>query len=309
MTQNNKEITPHDLPIVRGKLKVGAPLAHLTWFKVGGNADILFKPEDAEDLSSFLKQNAEKLQLPVMVLGAGSNIIIRDHGIEGYVIKLGRNFTDIEILPGGRLSVGAGCLNFNLAKLALANSIAGFEFLVGIPGTIGGGIAMNAGAYGAEFKDIVDTVFALDEGGNKHEIKVQDIGFSYRKNNLSKDLIFTKVIFNTKVGDPEQIQSKMDQISKARSDTQPVTEKTGGSSFANPKDHKAWELIDRVALRGKRIGGASMSLKHCNFMINHGDAIAKDMEDLGELVRNKVKSETGIELKWEIKRVGRNGKF
>ena len=304
MSQSNKNSKEVKLPDVRGKYKLNASLAHLSWFKVGGNADILFKPEDSEDISSFLKQNIN--QLPVMVLGAGSNIIIRDQGVEGVVVKLGRNFTNIEILSDNKLSVGAGCLNFNLAKFAQANAFAGFEFLVGIPGTIGGGVAMNAGAYGREFKDIVSSVFALDKNGNQHEIDVQDIGFSYRSNGLQEDLIFTKVIFNVSIGNSDQIQNKINQINKARADTQPITEKTGGSTFANPDGYKAWELIDKAKLRGIRIGGASMSLKHCNFMINHGKATASDMEKLGEFVIKKVKEETGIELQWEIKRVGRN---
>lgn len=295
-----------NLPEVRGKYKLNYNLAPLTWFKVGGSADLLFKPEDSDDLSSFLKQNAGKL--PVMVLGAGSNIIIRDRGVEGVVVKLGKKFTEIELLPKGYLSVGAGCLNFNLAKFAQANSIKGFEFLVGIPGTIGGGIAMNAGAYGAEFKDIVSFVYAFDEHGNQHYMSCDDIGFSYRQNRLPKGLIFTKVIFKAEMGDSEKIKNRMDEINHNRSSTQPITERTGGSTFANPAGHRAWELIDIAGLRGKSIGGASMSSKHCNFMINNGNATAEDMEKLGDFVKKKVKEKTGIELKWEIKRIGRNGR-
>jgi UDP-N-acetylmuramate dehydrogenase len=295
------------LPKIRGKYKENYNLAHLTWFKVGGAADLLYKPADEDDLVDFLKENNG--ELPVTVIGAGSNIIIRDGGIEGVVVKLGSGFTEIEILPDGNFLVGAGCLNFNLAKFALANSIKGFEFLVGIPGTVGGGVAMNAGSYSSEFKDIVHSVYAIDRLGEKMQIPLKDIGFGYRKNSLPIDLIYTKVLFLAEKGDDDEISSKMQDISKKRAETQPITEKTGGSTFANPEGKKAWELIDAAGLRGARIGGAFMSEKHCNFMINQGDATANDMEKLGELVRQKVKEHSLVELKWEIKRIGRNEKI
>lgn len=296
-----------DLPKVRGKYKLNYNIAHLTWFKVGGNAEILFKPEDSEDLAYFLKEKDAKLE--VMVLGAGSNIVIRDGGVQGVVVKLGRSFTEIEELPDGTFAVGAGCLNYNLAKFAATKSIQGFEFLVGIPGTIGGGVAMNAGAYGSEFKDIVISVEAIDKSGNYRYFSCDEIGFSYRKNSLPKDLIFTKVIFKCEPGTLNEIQAKMDEINRKRSETQPITEKTGGSTFANPVGYKAWELIDEAGLRGHSIGGASISQKHCNFMINNGTASASDMEKLGEFVRKKVKQVSGIELNWEIKRVGKDARI
>lgn len=292
--------------MIRGVYKLNYNLAHLTWFKVGGDADVLFKPEDTEDLSEFLKQNASIL--PVTVIGAGSNIIIRDKGVEGIVVKLGRNFTDIELLADGALSVGAACLNFNLAKFVQSHSIKGFEFLVGIPGTIGGGVAMNAGAYGNEFKDIVMSIQALDKAGNVHDISSKDIGFTYRNNSLSKNLIITKVIFKAQAGDKASIKERMNEINKNRLATQPITEKTGGSTFANPEGHKAWELINAAGMANKIIGGAYISSKHCNFMINNGDATASDIEKLGEFVRTAVKNHSGIELQWEIKRIGRDGK-
>jgi len=295
------------LPIVRGKYKENYKLAHLTWFKVGGAADVLYKPVDEEDISNFLKQNGGKL--PVTVIGAGSNIIIRDGGVEGVVIKLGSGFTEIEILPEGDLIVGAACLNFNLAKFTQANGIKGFEFLVGIPGTVGGGVAMNAGSYGLEFKDIVKSVYALDKMGAQMQIPLKDIGFDYRKNSLPTNLIYTKVVFRADRGDPNEIKLKMQDISKKRAETQPITEKTSGSTFANPEGKRAWELIDQAGLRGMRIGDAVISEKHCNFMINQGNANASDMEQLGEFVKNKVKDHSGIELKWEIKRIGRNEKI
>ena len=295
------------LPIVRGKYKENYNLAHLTWFKVGGAADVLYKPLDEDDIADFLKQNNEKL--PVTIIGAGSNIIIRERGVEGVVIKLGSGFTGIEILPQGGLLVGAACLNFNLAKFAQVNGIKGFEFLVGIPGTVGGGVAMNAGSYGSEFKDIVKSVYALDNLGVKIQIPLEDIGFGYRKNSLPTNLIYTKIVFRADVGDANEIKLKMQEINKKRSHTQPITEKTGGSTFANPEGKKAWELIDEAGLRGMQIGDAVMSEKHCNFMINQGNAKANDIEELGELVRRKVKEHSGIELKWEIKRIGRNEKI
>lgn len=289
---------------IRGVFKQNYNLKHLTWLKVGGDADIFFKPEDIEDLKTFLKENNNRF--PITVIGAGSNLIIRDKGVEGIVIKLGRNFTDIQFIDNNLIVAGAGCLNSNLAKFCLVNSIAGFEFLVGIPGTVGGGVAMNAGSYGREFKDIVASVEVLDTEGNLIIIPVDRIGFSYRTNSLPKDLIFTRVFFQAKnKEDPNKIKQKMDEISAIRSSSQPVSEKTGGSTFANPEGFKAWELIDKAGLRGVRVGGACMSEMHCNFMINDNNATATDMENLGELVKQKVKENSGIELQWEIKRIGK----
>lgn len=293
-----------DFQSIKGICKRDYNLKHLTWLKVGGNADVFFKPENTDDLVVFLKEN--KSSFPVTVIGAGSNLIIRDKGIEGVVIKLGRGFTDTEFIGDSLIAVGAGCLNFNLAKFCLANSIAGFEFLVGIPGTVGGGVAMNAGSYGSEFKDIVAFVEAVDNQGNFTTLSAQEIGFSYRANSLPKDLIFTRVFFNVKNrSDKEKIEQKMKEITSMRNSSQPVVEKTGGSTFANPEGLKAWELIDKSGMRGKGVGGARMSEMHCNFMINYDNATASDMENLGELVRKAVKEDSGIELEWEIKRIGR----
>ena len=289
---------------IRGVLKQNYNLKHLTWLKVGGDADIFFKPEDIEDLKIFLKENNNRF--PITVIGAGSNLIIRDKGVEGIVIKLGRNFTDIQFIDNNLIVAGAGCLNSNLAKFCLVNSITGFEFLIGIPGTVGGGVAMNAGSYGREFKDIVASVEVLDTEGNLIIVPVDRIGFSYRTNSLPKDLIFTRVFFQAKnKEDTNKIKQKMNEISAIRSSSQPVSEKTGGSTFANPEGFKAWELIDKAGLRGVRVGGACMSEMHCNFMINANNATATDMENLGELVKQKVKENSGIELQWEIKRIGK----
>ena len=287
---------------IRGVLKQNYNLKHLTWLKVGGDADIFFKPEDIEDLKIFLKENNNRFPITVI----GSNLIIRDKGVEGVVIKLGRNFTDIQFVDNNLIVAGAGCLNSSLAKFCLVNSITGFEFLIGIPGTLGGGVAMNAGSYGCEFKDIVASVEVLDTEGNLIIIPLDRIGFSYRTNSLPKDLIFTRVFFQAKnKEDTNKIKQKMDEISAIRSSSQPVSEKTGGSTFANPKGFKAWELIDKAGLRSARVGGACMSEMHCNFMINDNNATATDMENLGELIRQKVKENSSIELQWEIKRIGK----
>lgn len=294
---------PLSLPKVRGIIKLNYNLSHLTWLKVGGKADIFFKPEDIEDLSSFLSQLNQKI--PITVIGAGSNMIIRDAGIEGVVIKLGKNFTDMGINENGDLYAFAGCLNFNVAKFCQHHSIQGLEFLIGIPGTIGGGIAMNAGAYESEFKDVVLAVEAVDYRGRKITIQNEQIGFQYRGNNIPDDLIFTKVIFKTIKGDSTIIASKMQEINNSRSKTQPINLKTGGSTFANPEGYKAWELIDKVGMRGVKIGGASMSPLHCNFMINDGSATADDMEKLGEIIRKKVYDKSRVHLMWEIKIKGR----
>ena len=286
---------------IKGEYRNNYILKPLTWLKVGGPAEIFFKPLDSNDLANFLSQN----QLPVFVLGAGSNVIIRDTGIEGVVIKLGRNFTNIELTHGNNLAVGAGCLNFNLSKFCKDNIISGFEFLSGIPGTIGGGVAMNAGAYGSEFKDIVIAIEALGPSGKLLNLSNEEIGFRHRGNNLPSDLVITKAIFKTKVGDPSIINGLIDEINIKRLSSQPIKERTGGSTFVNPADHSAWKLIDKSDLRGYRIGGAKMSELHCNFMINIENALAKDLEDLGEFVRQKVLEDSNILLEWEIKRIGK----
>lgn len=297
-----------NLPKIRGEYRENFPLAGLTWFKVGGPAKLLFKPYDAEDLSLFLSEIPKDIE--IFVLGAGSNILIRDGGIDGIVIKLARNFTNIEILPESKIRVGAGCLNYNLAQFCYQNSIKGFEFLLGIPGTIGGGIAMNAGAYSREFKDITSSIEAIDRSGKIHIINNLDIGFSYRKNSLPKDLIFISATFNYEQGSQDFIKKTMDEIMEKRLATQPIKEKTCGSTFKNPiitpTHPKVWQLIDEAGMRGARIGDAEMSNMHCNFMINKGSATSKDLEDLGEMVRSKVFETSGIELEWEIQRKGKD---
>jgi UDP-N-acetylmuramate dehydrogenase len=290
------------LPEIRGEYRKNFALAPLTWFKVGGPAEILYKPADRDDLSHFLANLAPNI--PVFVIGAGSNLIVRDGGVNGIVIKLGKGFTDIN-QKDNKIVVGAGALNYSLAQYAVQNSITGFEFLVGIPGTIGGGIAMNAGSYGCEFKDILESVTLLDRTGKKHILSVAEVGFGYRHNSLKEWSIFVEATFKYEKGNSIAIKQAMDQITSQRQLTQPVNQKTGGSTFANPKGHKAWEIIDKSNLRGYTVGGAQISPLHCNFMINIGDATASDLESLGEIVRTKVLEDSGIELNWEIKRIGK----
>ena len=291
------------LPQIRGEYRSNYILKPLTWLKVGGPAEIFFKPLDCDDLAKFLFHNQR--QLPIFVLGAGSNIIIRDTGIEGIVVKLGRNFINIELTSDNNLSVGAGCLNFNLSKFCRDNNISGFEFLSGIPGTIGGGVSMNAGCYGSEFKDIVIAIEVLDTNGKLLKLSNSEIGFRHRSNNLPNDFIITKAIFKTKIMDQTIIDELMSEINLKRLSSQPVKERTGGSTFVNPESNSTWKLIDKSGLRGYRIGDAKMSELHCNFMINIENALAKDLEDLGEFVRQKVLEDSNILLEWEIKRIGK----
>lgn len=291
------------LPECRGEIRYNFNLANLTWFKVGGCAEALFKPADIDDLANFLIHLSP--EIPVYVLGAGSNIIIRDGGINGVVVKLGRGFGEIRMTNDPHLiQVGAGALNYNLAQYALQNSLQGLEFLVGIPGTIGGGIAMNAGSYGSEFKDILHSITMLDRNGQKRILTPEDMGFGYRHHNLKDWAIFVEATFYAHTANKEHIKAKMTEISTARQQTQPINQKTGGSTFANPTGNKAWQLIDQVGMRGAMIGDAQFSPLHCNFMVNNGNATATELEALGEMARTKVIAQTGIDLKWEIKRVG-----
>ncbi|MES2214543.1 MAG: UDP-N-acetylmuramate dehydrogenase [Pseudomonadota bacterium] len=290
------------LPTIRGEYRENFSLAPITWFKVGGNAEVFFKPLDLEDLIFFLSNTPK--DIPITILGACSNVLIRDGGIPGVVIKLGRAFAGIELIQGNHIRCGSAVLNYNTAQFCHQNSIAGFEFLVGIPGTAGGGIAMNAGAYSREFKDIVLCVEAVDRDGALHQISNEGIGFRYRKNSLPEGLIYTSVTLKYTMGEAGAIKSRMDEIVEARLRTQPVKEKTCGSTFANLPGQHVWKLIDEVGMRGAKVGGAEISKLHCNFMINTGDATAADLETLGNLARERVKSQKGLDLEWEIKRLG-----
>ncbi|MCC4242252.1 UDP-N-acetylmuramate dehydrogenase [Thalassospira povalilytica] len=289
------------LPKVRGKLREGAQLAKVTWFQVGGPADVMFRPADEADLADFLQGKPD--DMPVTVIGVGSNLLVRDGGIRGVVIRLGRPFTDA-VIKDGDLHVGAGALDLNVAQVAQQAGIAGLEFLSGIPGTIGGALRMNAGAYGSEIKDVLISATAIDGKGIKHTMTPDEMGMSYRHCDLPEDWIFTSAILRGTAGDPDEIAKRMDEIQQARAGSQPIKSRTGGSTFANPVPERAWEVIDAAGCRGLTIGGAQMSEQHCNFMINTGNATALDLEQLGDEVRKRVKEHSGVELRWEIRRIG-----
>ncbi len=291
------------LPKVRGSYRQDFQLANVTWFGVGGTADVLFKPEDSEDLAHFLKE--KPVEIPYMVLGVGSNLLVRDGGIRGVVIRLGKNFTHISHNKE-ELIAGAGALDVNVSKYCADNSLSGLEYLSGIPGVIGAALAMNAGAYGGEIASSLIKLEALDKQGNLTIIDKEACGFKYRANSLSEELIFTKAYLKVALGDKLIIDQKIDQIKQQRESSQPIRTKTSGSSFKNPPGKKAWELIDQAGCRGLRIGGAIISEKHCNFLINLDNATAAEIEELGETVRKRVFKNSGIMLEWEIKIVGIN---
>ncbi len=294
------------LPRVRGRYSADAPLGQSTWFKVGGSAEVAFRPADENDLAYFLANKPE--DVPVTVIGVASNLLVRDGGIPGVVVRMGREFAGVSI-DGDTLDVGAGGLDRNVALGAAEAGLAGLEFLVGVPGTIGGALRMNAGAYGSEIRDIVQSVRALDGAGNLHRISNAELGFGYRHCSVPESWIFVSAVLRGRTEPESVIRQRMLDIEKARKDTQPVRTPTGGSTFANPHDRqaggaRAWELIDRAGCRGLRRGGAMISEVHCNFMVNTGDATAADLENLGEEVRERVRNVTGVTLEWEIRRVG-----
>lgn len=289
------------LPRVRGKLEAHAPLASQSWFRVGGPAEILFRPADIEDLAGFLQEAPR--DIPLTIIGIASNLLIRDGGVPGIVVKLGPQFAQIRV-EGEKVTAGAAALDVNVARAAAQAGIGGLEFMAGIPGSIGGGLRMNAGAYGGEFKDVMIEATALDRQGNQQKLSNLECGFSYRHSAVPNDWIFLEAVFQGKVDSPDVIAARIKEVQTRRGDTQPIREKTGGSTFANPEGHKAWQLIDGAGCRGLRIGGAMMSEQHCNFMINTGNATASDLENLGEDVRRRVREKYGIELRWEIARIG-----
>jgi UDP-N-acetylmuramate dehydrogenase len=290
------------LPPVRGSLMMGAPLKDLVWFRAGGPAEILFRPADADDLAAFLA--AKPADLLVSVIGVGSNLLVRDGGIPGVVIRLSSAFGKIET-DGLRVRAGAAALDGAVARVAADAGIASLEFLRGVPGTIGGALRMNAGCYGSEVKDVFVEATAIDAKGKKIRLSGADMGFEYRKaRGAGEDLIFVEAVFEGRKDNPTDIRARMDELSASREAAQPIKSKTGGSTFKNPPGHKAWQLIDEAGCRGLKIGGAQVSEKHTNFLINTGDASAADLEALGEEVRKRVKDKSGITLEWEIKRVG-----
>ncbi len=292
-----------DYPPVRGKLLRNEALAPYTWFRVGGAADALFIPADADDLAQFLA--ALPRETPVFAMGVGSNLIVRDGGMPGVVVRLAGKAWGQAQCEGTRVVAGAGALDASVAKAAAKAGIAGLEFYVGVPGTIGGALTMNAGCYGRETKDALIGADALDRSGKRVTLGNADFRYTYRHSEAPDDLIFLSAAFDGTADEPAAIEARMADITARRETAQPIREKTGGSTFQNPPGENAWRLIDEAGLRGHRRGGAQVSEKHCNFLINTGDATAADIEGLGEDVRAKVLEASGVELQWEIRRVGR----
>jgi UDP-N-acetylmuramate dehydrogenase len=292
------------LPPVRGRLTEAAPIGPMTWFRVGGPAEVLFRPADRDDLAAFLADKPD--DVPVTVIGVGSNLLIRDGGVPGVVIRLGRGFSEISVIPGEspRVVAGAGALDVTVAMTARDAGVSGLAFLSGIPGTIGGALRMNAGAYGLEMKDVTETADALDGKGGLHRLSLADLGLSYRHSAVAEDWIFLSAVLHGSTGNPAGIAAEIAEIQAQRESSQPIRTRTGGSTFANPPGAKAWELIDRAGCRGLKRGGAMVSEKHCNFLVNTGEATAEDIESLGEEVRRRVERHSGVVLEWEIRRIG-----
>ena len=294
------------LPSVRGKLSANVPLAPYTWLRVGGPAEVLFMPKDEADLAHFLSSTPD--DIPVTILGVASNTLVRDGGVKGVVVRLGPSFGRVTT-DGKTVTAGAAALDNKVAKEAAKAGIAGLEFYAGIPGTIGGALRMNAGCYGTETKDILREAVALDRTGRRQVMPLDEMGYSYRQSKAPDDLIFVEAVFEGTKDKPAEIQSRMDDITARREESQPIREKTGGSTFKNPDQVQsggrgAWQVIDAAGGRGFKVGGAQMSEKHCNFMINTGDASAADLETLGETMRQMVKDSEGVDLEWEVKRIG-----
>jgi UDP-N-acetylmuramate dehydrogenase len=290
------------MPAVRGRLLANQSLAEFTWFRVGGAAQALFVPEDEADLAFFL--GALPSEIPVTVIGLGSNLIVRDGGVPGVVIRLGRGFGEVKIESGSRIRVGAAVPDVKVSRVAQEAAIAGLAFFRGIPGAVGGALRMNGGAYGRETKDAVIAVRGVDRHGRVRVFANGDMDYSYRHCGLSEDIIFTEALFQGTPGNAETIAAEMDKITEARETTQPIKSRTGGSTFKNPPGHKAWQLIDAAGCRGLALGNAQVSQMHCNFLINLGGATAAEIESLGETVRKRVKANSDVDLEWEIKRIG-----
>jgi UDP-N-acetylmuramate dehydrogenase len=295
------------LPPVRGRYSEHAPLDRITWFRVGGPAEVMFRPADRQDLLDFLA--AKPADVPVTVIGVGSNILVRDGGVPGVVLRLGRDFAGISV-EGRDVVCGAAALDVNVATAARLAALGGLEFLCGVPGTIGGALRMNAGAYGRETKDVLVSAEAVGPDGRPHRLSAADMGFEYRRSAPPEDWIFIGARLAGAPDDPDLIAARMAEIQSARGSSQPIKSRTGGSTFKNPPRTesggaaKAWELIDAAGCRGLARGGAQVSEQHCNFLINRGEASAADLEDLGEEVRRRVEAESGRKLEWEIRRIG-----
>jgi len=290
------------LPDLRGRLAGNFPLSDITWFRVGGPAQILFTPADEDDLAYFMAGLAAGV--PVTIIGLGSNLLVRDGGIEGVVVRLGRGFGEIGAEEECHLRAGAAAPDVKVARAAADAGIAGLSFYRGIPGCVGGALRMNGGAHGSETKDVLVEARAVDRAGKVHVLGVGEMDYSYRHCGAPSDFIFTQALFRGKPGDRADILAEMDGVAEYRAEAQPVKARTGGSTFKNPEGHSAWKLIDAAGLRGFRVGGAMVSEKHCNFLINEGEATAADIEQLGETIRERVKETSGISLEWEIRRLG-----
>jgi UDP-N-acetylmuramate dehydrogenase len=290
------------LPELRGRLKAEASLKDLTWFRAGGPAEVLYSPADEADLAYFLERTPANI--PVTVIGLGSNLLVRDGGIAGVVIRLGRGFGEIKIEGGSRLRVGTAVPDVKVARAAADAGISGLSFYRGIPGCVGGALRMNGGAHGRETKEVVIEARAVDREGKVHVLPVAELHYAYRHCGAPEDFIFTEALFQGEPGDPAAILAEMDDIAAYREEVQPIKSRTGGSTFKNPPGHKAWQLIDQAGCRGLAVGDARVSTMHCNFLINEGNATGADLEELGETVRARVKETSGVELEWEIKRLG-----
>jgi UDP-N-acetylmuramate dehydrogenase len=290
------------MPNLRGRVMANQSLAELTWFRVGGPAQVLFMPEDEADLANFLAHLPG--EIPVTVIGLGSNLIVRDGGVPGVVIRLGRGFGEVRVEDGSRIRAGTAAPDVKVSRAAQEAAIAGLAFFRGIPGAVGGALRMNGGAYGRETKDALIQARGVDRQGRVGVLSNGDMHYSYRHCGAPDDIVFTEALFQGTPGDAAEIAAEMSKITESREATQPIKSRTGGSTFKNPPGHKAWQLIDAAGCRGLKVGDAQVSEMHCNFLINLGSASAADIETLGETVRRRVKEHSGIELEWEIKRIG-----
>ena len=290
------------MPDLRGRLAANAPLADITWFRVGGAAQVLFAPADEADLAYFLKLMPDGV--PLNVIGLGSNLLVRDGGVAGVVIRLGRGFGDIKVEPGCTLRAGTAVPDVKVARAAAEAGISGLAFYRGIPGSIGGALRMNAGAHGRETKDCLTSARAVDLDGNIHVLTLADMGFTYRHCGVQDGWIFTEATFKGSPGEPAEILKEMEDVADYREKNQPIKDRTGGSTFKNPPNNSAWKLVDDAGCRGLRVGGAKVSDMHCNFLINDNQATGEDVETLGETVRARVKAKSGVTLNWEIIRLG-----
>lgn len=302
MSQLDGEALLKRLPVVRGRLEPNAALADLIWFRAGGPTEVLYTPADESDLADFLK--AAPRDVAVYPIGVGSNLLVRDGGVPGVVIRMGKGFSGLTLEPGDRIQAGAAVLDVRVARFAQEHGLDALTFLRGIPGTIGGALRMNAGAYGGETKDVLVEARAVDRSGTIHVLSNADMKYTYRHCGAPEDLIFTSALLQGRPGDRAAIAAAMDKITESREATQPVKSRTGGSTFKNPPGRKSWQLIDQAGMRGFAVGPARVSEMHCNFLINEGGASASQIEALGEAVREKVKATSGIDLEWEIKRIG-----